>query len=139
MPQAPRRIRPGIWPYPAIRFLEDLQLRERAQRLTLGLVGRMRIWRVEQSLTREELAELTGVPVTAIKRVERTGEISLERFVRLAMQLGLEDDLCRLFEYTRHRVPAVVLAARGRKRKHGRRAVRARAVRREFPTRRDRA
>lgn len=81
----------------------------------------LRFHRVEQSLTREELSDLTSVPVSAIKRAERFGEISLERFAQLALHLGLDSELQGLFTRRRYKVPSVVLVSRGMKAKHGRR------------------
>lgn len=125
-----RRVHPGLRPYPSLRFDPELDVQERGARFAQALLRRLRIWRVEQRLTREALAELTTLPASAIKRAERSGRLSLERFIILALQLGLEDDLADLFAFRRNRVPVLVLAARTARRKNGRRAERDRARRR---------
>jgi transcriptional regulator with XRE-family HTH domain len=120
-------VHPGLRPYPALRFAPDIGLHAKGRELARALALRLRIFRVEQSLTRQELAELTGLSASAIKRVERTGAIGLERFLLLALQLGLEEDLTDLFAFRRHGVPSLVLASRAMHRKNGRRDRRRRA------------
>lgn len=66
--------------------------------LTRLLAGRLRARRLELGLPREELAERSGLATAAIKAFERTGRISLERFLTLTLALGRYDELVYLFE-----------------------------------------
>ena len=116
--------------YPRPIFTRNPQVRAEAQQMAQGLMVRLRAWRVEQALTREGLAELADLPVSTIKRAERSGHISLDRFLAIAMSLGLTGDLHKVFMFRRREVPSLVLGTRMRRRKRGRRADRERAARR---------
>lgn len=75
--------------------------------------------------TRAELAERSGVALDTLKRFEQTGQVSLERLLKIAMALGALQEFSALFPEP----PASSLdelearaAARGRVRARGRRA-----------------
>lgn len=117
---AARRPRhPSMTPYPRLLRQADPALPAKAQHFAKAWMARLRAWRVEQSLTREALAELSGLPVSAIKRAERDGEIQLTRFLALALSLGLESELSGQFIHRRVDAPAVVLLSRMRRRQRG--------------------
>lgn len=114
--------------YPPLATERDPELEAKAQHFARAWAARLRAWRVEQCLSREALAELSGLPVSAIKRAERSGEISLQRFLRLALTLGLASELSGLFLHRRVDAPAVVLRSRLVRRQRGRRHTRARLM-----------
>lgn len=62
--------------------------------------------RLQQELTREQLAELSGVNVHTLKHFERSGQISFERLIAICNALGLEEEIRRLERLLkpRHRV-----------------------------------
>lgn len=88
--------------------------------LTRLLAARLRARRIELGLPREELAERANLAPATIKAFERTGKISLERFLTLTEALGRYDELVYLFE---RRAPdsAHVIGRRHDRRTRGRR------------------
>ncbi len=52
------------------------------------LAGRARQRRLEADLSQAGLAKRAGITTSSLKRFERTGEIALERLVRIAVALG---------------------------------------------------
>ncbi len=54
--------------------------------------------RLYQNLTQEALAKKSGVSLGSMKRFENQYEISLKNLIKLAMALGVEDDLLSLFK-----------------------------------------
>ncbi len=60
-------------------------------------MSRVKHRRKEKRITQEELSRLADVSLGTIKRVERTGEISLSFLVKIAFALGCEDDFDALF------------------------------------------
>lgn len=58
-----------------------------------NLAGFLRLERKKQKLSREALAERSGVPASTLKKFELTGQISLRQFLLLWQCL---DDLGRL-------------------------------------------
>ena len=53
------------------------------------LAGRVRALRLRKKWTREALADHSGINVYSLKRFERTGQISLERFLSVCAALGV--------------------------------------------------
>ena len=53
--------------------------------------------RIEKNLTREQLAELSGVAVSNIVRFEQKGLISLKNLIGIAMVLGYTSEIKSLF------------------------------------------
>lgn len=66
------------------------------QELALGLGQRLRLRRLEADLSQSGLASRAGITLSSLKRFERTGEISLERLLCLAIALGLIDSFHQL-------------------------------------------
>lgn len=65
-----------------------------------NLADFLRLERKKQKLSREALAERSGVPAPTLKKFELTGQISLRQFVLLWQCL---DDLRRLHDLTQPR------------------------------------
>jgi transcriptional regulator with XRE-family HTH domain len=66
------------------------ELRERLGR-------RLRDHRLSQNLTQTAVAARSGVPLSTLKRFERTGHASVDAFVHIAAALGLTGALEALF------------------------------------------
>lgn len=58
---------------------------------------RLRLQRLAQALTQQELAGMAGVAPGTIKKLESNGTSSLETVVRVVQALGLTDQLQALF------------------------------------------
>lgn len=76
--------------------MEALQW-ETAEELDMALAKRMRNIRKRRKISQEKLSKLSGVSFGSIKRFESTGQISLLSLTKLAMALGLADELRALF------------------------------------------
>ena len=61
------------------------------------LGARVRANRLQQLLTREELAARAGVSPGAVKTLESTGKSSMDTLIRVASSLGLQRDFAQLF------------------------------------------
>ena len=55
----------------------------------LKVAENLRSGRLAKGLTQEGLANRSGVSLSTLRKFERTGQISLESFFKLAMALGL--------------------------------------------------
>lgn len=69
---------------------------------TLGL--RLREQRLAQSLTQRELAQMAGLSLGALRKLETDGQCSLETLVRAAQALGLLEALEDLFVLKRQSI-----------------------------------
>lgn len=69
---------------------------------TLG--ARLREQRLAQSLTQRELAQMAGLSLGALRKLETDGQCSLETLVRAAQALGLLDTLEDLFVLKRQSI-----------------------------------
>jgi transcriptional regulator with XRE-family HTH domain len=65
--------------------------------LALRVAERVRARRLDANLTQEGLAARAGVSLGSLKRYESTGEISLERLIRIALALGASEGFEHLF------------------------------------------
>lgn len=61
------------------------------------LAGRVKDLRLERGWTQQETAERAGLTLGTYRRFERTGRISLERLLKLAVVLDARSGLDRLF------------------------------------------
>ena len=61
------------------------------------IAKRMIRLRERKKLSQRELAAKSGVSLGSLKRFEQSGEISLQSFTKLAIALGVEDELDNLF------------------------------------------
>jgi transcriptional regulator with XRE-family HTH domain len=62
------------------------------------LAHRVKEKRLEQNLSQQTLSERSNVSLAVIKRFERTGKISLESLLKLALALGCLADFVELFK-----------------------------------------
>lgn len=53
--------------------------------------------RVEKNITRQHMAELSGVPLSTLARFEQKGLIAFESLIKLAMALGYTSEIKNLF------------------------------------------
>jgi transcriptional regulator with XRE-family HTH domain len=67
------------------------------QEIRAELGARLKAQRLTKGLTQIELAERAGVGVNTLKLLEGKGKCTFENFVRIAMGLGLADELQDLF------------------------------------------
>lgn len=61
------------------------------------IAKRMIRLRKRKKLSQRELTAKSGVSLGSLKRFEQSGEISLQSFTKLAIALGVEDELDNLF------------------------------------------
>ena len=61
------------------------------------IAKRMIRLRKRKKLSQRELAAKSGVSLGSLKRFEQSGEISQQSFTKLAIALGVEDELDNLF------------------------------------------
>ena len=61
------------------------------------IAQRVRAVRRRRKISQEKLSEKSGVSLGSLKRFERTGQISLLSLTRLAVALGMQQELERLF------------------------------------------
>ena len=54
--------------------------------------------RVEKNITRQRIAELSGVPLSTVARFEQKGLISFDSLIKLAMALGYAPEIKNLFD-----------------------------------------
>jgi transcriptional regulator with XRE-family HTH domain len=62
------------------------------------LAARLRSQRLSQLMSQQELASKAGVSAGTVQSLERTGQTTLESFVRVIGALELTDDLEELFK-----------------------------------------
>lgn len=65
--------------------------------ISRGLAERARRRRLDENLTQPGLAARAGVTVASLRRFERTGAVSVESLIRIAIALGAADELGHLF------------------------------------------
>ncbi len=69
-----------------------------------ALGARLREQRLAQSLTQRELAQMAGLSLGAVRKLESDGQCSLETLVRVAQALGLLEALDDLFVLKRQSI-----------------------------------
>ena len=65
--------------------------------ITLDLAKRVKKIRKRRKITQQQLADRSNVSYGALKKFEQTGQISLISLVKIAMELGLADEIKALF------------------------------------------
>lgn len=65
--------------------------------IMLLLAGRIRSIRKRKKLTQKQLASRSNVSYATLRKFEKTGQISLESFIKLSMELGLTEEIRALF------------------------------------------
>lgn len=81
----------------------DALIWETAEELDQKLAGRIRNIRKRRSISQRKLADMSGVSYGSIKRFETTGQISLVSLTRIAMALGIADELRNIFSQVPYR------------------------------------
>lgn len=70
---------------------------DNADDIALGVAENFRKRRVEKNITRQRIAELSGVPLSTVARFEQKGLIAFGSLIRLAMALGYTTEVKELF------------------------------------------
>ncbi len=70
---------------------------DNADDIMMLVAGNFRKRRVEKNITRQHMAELSGVPLSTLARFEQKGLIAFESLVKLAMALGYTAEIKDLF------------------------------------------
>ncbi len=70
---------------------------ETAEELDKKIADRVRLIRKRRAISQQRLAEMSNVSYGSIKRFEATGQISLMSLTKIAMALGIEEDLRCIF------------------------------------------
>ena len=65
--------------------------------IAVKLAEKMRSVRKRRKITQKQLAARSNVRYATLRKFEKTGQISLESFIKLAMELGLTNELNNLF------------------------------------------
>ncbi len=65
--------------------------------IDIDLANRMVQLRKRKKITQEDLARRSGVALASLRRFERTGEVSLKSFTKLAIALEVDQELDELF------------------------------------------
>ena len=65
--------------------------------ITLDLAKRAKKIRKRRKITQKQLADRSNVSYATLKKFEQTGQISLMSLVKIAMELGLADEIKTLF------------------------------------------
>lgn len=65
--------------------------------ITLDLAKRVKKIRKRRRITQKQLADRSNVSYATLKKFEQTGQISLMSLVKIAMELGLADEIKTLF------------------------------------------
>ncbi|SFW38058.1 helix-turn-helix domain-containing protein [Nitrosovibrio sp. Nv17] len=69
-----------------------------------ALGQRLRVQRLAQGLPQHELAKMAGLSLGALRKLEGSGQSSLETLVRAVRALGLADELESLFALKRQSI-----------------------------------
>lgn len=62
------------------------------------IAGKIIRLRKRKKISQKELATRSGVSLGSVKRFEQSGEISLQSLSKIAIALGVEDELLNLFD-----------------------------------------
>ncbi len=65
--------------------------------IALKLAKKMKSIRKRRKITQKQMAARSNVSYATLRKFEKTGQISLESFVKLTMELGLTNELNDLF------------------------------------------
>ncbi len=65
--------------------------------IALKLAQKMKSIRKRRKITQKQMAARSNVSYATLRKFEKTGQISLESFVKLTMELGLTNELNDLF------------------------------------------
>lgn len=84
-----------------LSVLDDFLL-EGVDDIAKKLANDFRARRIEKNLTREQVAEKSGVAVSNIIRFEQKGLISLKNLIGIAMALGYTSEIKNIFEQPKY-------------------------------------
>ena len=70
---------------------------ETPSEINMNLAKRVKSIRKRKKITQKELADRSNVSYGALKKFEQTGEISLVSLTKLAMELGVVNEIKNLF------------------------------------------
>ena len=62
------------------------------------IAGKIIRLRKRKKISQKELAARSGVSLGSVKRFEQSGEISLQSLTKIAIALGVEEELLNLFD-----------------------------------------
>ncbi len=65
--------------------------------IALEMAHKMKSIRKRRKITQKQLAARSNVSYATLRKFEKTGQISLESFIKLSMELGLTHELNNLF------------------------------------------
>ena len=82
-----------------------------------GIAARLRAVRKRRKISQARLSEKSGVSLGSVKRFESTGDISLVSLTKIAIALGVENELKQLFSNVPYLTLEEVEAENGRCRK----------------------
>jgi len=68
-----------------------------ANEILLTVGQRLRLQRLAQGLAQRELAQMAGLSLGTLRKLESSGQCTLETVVRVVQSLGLVDELEHLF------------------------------------------
>ena len=80
----------------------DSFLLEGVDDIAKKMANDFRARRIEKNLTREQVAEKSGVAVSNIIRFEQKGLISLKNLIGIAMALGYASEIKNIFEQPKY-------------------------------------
>lgn len=69
-----------------------------ADGICLQIAKRLTAVRLQKTWTRDQLAEQANINVYTLKRFERTGQISLDRLIKICKALDMYDEFERVFK-----------------------------------------
>lgn len=81
----------------------DIRLATPAEILR-ALGARLRAQRLAQALPQHELAQMAGLSLGALRKIEQDGQSSLDTLIRVVLALGLTDELAELFVLKRQSI-----------------------------------
>lgn len=84
-----------------LSLLDDYTL-DNADDIAQGMADDFRKRRIEKGITREQVAEKSGVAVSNIVRFEQKGLVSLKNLIGLAMALGYTAELKGIFSQPKY-------------------------------------
>lgn len=87
-----------------------------SKEILAALGQRLRLQRLAQSITQDELAQMAGLSVGAVRKLESTGQSSLETLVRTVQALGLVGELDELFVLRQQSIAQMEQSAAARQR-----------------------
>ena len=79
-----------------LALLENFTL-DNSEDIMLQVAENFRKRRVEKNITRQHIAEKSGVPISTVARFEQKGFIAFESLIKLAMALGYASEIRNLF------------------------------------------